>query len=443
MAVLIDLHVRPLWSDGGALDAELLAVQARDHGLDGVVVVGDDAVVALGDTQEVLHSIGVQLFTAVALQTDNGKLLCYPRGDDAWYTEAGWQALAQPDAAEGARYAARAVVQAFVERGGAVVAIPGVNGWTPEPGVCALMVLQGGETALHEVATRDAHRARVAGVGGSGCAPGEAAFGAAATLLATPAAGQDGLVEALRSSRVWPAQIGFVPDQRNQHADQRSQNSDQRSQSSDQRQPPRGADPQGPAAERGPRPERPAYGQERDRQQAHGDRPVAVDRSGQSERPAPAPRTKPKADPLERPGDNRGNRLNREEVLRALWQPPSSDDNQPMLDPVALMYGVENRKQQRRRDLPDVELDRSFNGNRARGADPNVMAMPAFEEMRNDRQTLQILFAPAEEQNDLSESVALRFALSQVKRNGDGSPMMQHHDRHGHKPARGQQRRRR
>ena len=46
---LIDLHVRPVLNEAGQQDAELLAVQARDHGLDGLAVIAQDEPVALGD----------------------------------------------------------------------------------------------------------------------------------------------------------------------------------------------------------------------------------------------------------------------------------------------------------------------------------------------------------------------------------------------------------
>ncbi len=405
MPVLIDLHVRPLWLEPGAVDSELLAVQVRDRGLDGALVVADDQPLQLGDTAGLLRETGVVLAAGVVLPTDDGAtLLCVPRTLDSWYQAAGWQSL-RP--AGGPAYPVAQIIAEFTGRGGTVIAIApeGDAPWTLPTGVCAVSVLRGGSAPIHDAAARMAHRGRVASVGGSGCEPGDAQFGRAATLLAAAVTGQEGLVDALRGGRAWPVEIGVEWTRKAQPAP-------------DSRKPvPAATAPM-------PRP--------------HGERTesefVAASRPGR-QAPEPAPRqahaknggpakNRSRYEVPERPGDNRGNRLNREEILRGLWAPAHGDDSQPNVDPVAMMYGVESRRQQRRQHYNDQDLDRTYNGNRARGADPNIMALPSFDEMRPDRQQIQVLFAPNEEKHDLEDSVALRFAMAGLRRaaeeNGHG-----------------------
>ncbi len=425
MAVLIDLHVRPLWLEPGAVDSELLAVQVRDRGLDGALVAADDQAVHLGDTAGLLQETGVLLAAGVTLPGDDGAtLLCVPRSADAWYQAAGWQSMRS---AEGNGYAAAQVIAEFTGRGGAVIAIaPDSNpAWSVPVGVAAVAVLRGAATQIHETAARMAHRARIASIGGSGCEPGDPVFGRAATLLAASVASQEGLVDALRGGRAWPIEIGVDWARKAQP----------------------GPEPRKPGQLQ------PAPAARSPMERAEGEAPGAAGRPG---RPPPeaAPRPvqgrgntvgKPRSryDVPERPGDNRGNRLNRDEVLRGLWAPTHGDDSQPHADPVAMMYGVESRRQQRRQHYNDQDLDRVYNGNRSRGADPNVMALPSYDEMRPDRQQIQVLFAPNEEKHDLEDSVALRFAMAGLRRaaeeNGNGGldrgyGKRGHH--HGHRKRR-------
>lgn len=401
VAVLIDLHVRPVWTEAGDPDIELLLVQARDHGLDGVAVAAPDAVLELPNAAEVIAATGVQLFHAVELASDCGPLLCFPRVLDAWYQGAGWRALGHRGDAE--VYAAEDVVQAFAQRGGAVVAVS--DGKALPSGVSATVLVGHGSEGRDD--DRPALAARLAGVGASGASPGQPGFGAAATVFACPPTSQESLVEGLRSGRVWPVAIGPVPVIERPAAAER------------------------PAAESAPRAaEARAPRPERESPAPQG-REAAATRDAGATREAPQPRGAAKAakkpsryDVVERPGDNRGNRLNRDEVLRTLLWVPQTEEDQPSLDPVAMMYGLDTKKQMRWRDKSDAELDRSLNGNRTKGPDPNIMAQPQFEDMRQERLQLSLLFAQTEERNDLEESIALRFALSQLRRNEDGQPVL-------------------
>lgn len=410
VAVLIDLHVRPVWTEAGDPDIELLLVQARDHGLDGVAIAAADAVLEMPGAAEVIAATGVQLFHAVELPTSSGPLLCYPRVLDAWYQSAGWRAL--PRTSEDGTYAAEEVVQAFVQRGGAVVAIPGDHA---APAGASALVLVGHGSEARGDDDRQSPSGRFAGVGASGSSPGQPGFGAAATVFACPPSGQESLVEGLRSGRMWPAAIGPVPQIERPVAVERPAVADTA---------PRA---EGRPARQG-REEREFAGRE-----AAPAREVAPPREPvQPREPPPArePRgakvvKKPsRYDVVEKPGDNRGNRLNREEVLRTLLWVPQSEEDQPALDPVAMMYGLDTKKQMRWRDKSDADLDRNLNGNRNKGPDPNIMAHPQFEDMRQERLQLSLLFAQTEERNDLEDSIALRFALSQLRRNEEGLPVL-------------------
>ena len=466
MAVLIDLHVRPLWAQPGSVDTELVAVQARDRGLDGVLIAALDAPLTFGDTTELARDTGVDLFCGVELVTDCGVLVCIPRSVDAWYTSAGWQQL-RSDAADEPRYAAARVIGEFVARGGVAIAVPQEStaegsAWSVPIGVAAVAALTGLQGRLNEGAARLAHRARIASVGGSGCEPGDSQFGRAATLFASPVSSQESLVDGLRSARAWPVEIG-VSVQRKSSLGPESR----RAAGGDKSRPDRqlealaradggegtpadrqlgGDDPPPERAGRhGPKPHPESSRAHSESGRAHSESGRAHSESGrahsesgrahsesgrahsESGRSAREPTVKPLAaakpargrhDAPERPGDNRGNRLNRDEILRGLWTPVHGDEVQPSADPVAMMYGVESRRQHRRRDYNDLDLDRTYNGNRARGSDPNIMALPSFDEMRPDRQQIQVLFAPNEEKHDLEDSVALRFALAGLRRSG-------------------------
>lgn len=397
---LIDLHVRPLLNEEGRQDIELLAVQARDHGLDGVVVVGRDAAVDLGDTVAVTEATGVRLFSGVEVESDVGPLLCFPRQIDSWFREAGWRAVAH-DVAEGQPvYRAGALVQAFAERGGAVVgaarAPDDANAASADADLTAQAGLSGlvvsgtlAQAALDDRAVTLAHASRLACVGGSAAMPGQERFGAFATLFAAPPMTQESLCEGLRSGRVWPVEIGAAVQPR--------------------------ALAQAPAR----RPERPAAVAQAEVAQEERGEEVANARQAKAERvrepkPARQEKARAKVDPYERPGDNRGNRLNREEVRRLVTTAITTDDMQPSIDPVAVMYGLENRRVMRNSNKSDAEIDR-INGNRARGPDPNVMVIPQFDELRAERQHVSLLFCQPDEDRSLEESIALRFALAHYK----------------------------
>lgn len=370
---LIDLHVRPLRTDAGDLDALHIAEQARDRGLDGVAVLALDE--PLSTLDDAAAATGVQLFVGVELPTERGLLLCYPRAADDWFRGAGWRTLAKTDGA----YASDAVVKAFSERGGAVVAMPAAD-VEPAAGVHGLLVA---ESTLDEQAVAVAQTARLACVGGSGAVVDGEHFGSVATVFASPPTGQEALVDGLRSGRAWPVEIGTPELAELTRAAQA----------------PRPA--QAPAR---------SYSETvdlRTPQRAGGRDLPATGREGPS---GPAQqRPRPKLDPQERPGDNRGNRLNRDEVRRIA--DVVLDDTQPTFDPVAVMYGLDARKVHRFAHKTDDELDR-LNGNRARGADTNVMLMPSFDELRQERQRINLLFARTEEDSQLEDSISLRFALA-------------------------------
>ena len=424
VAVLIDLHVRPVWTEAGDPDIELLLVQARDHGLDGVAIAATDAVLEMPGAAEVIAATGVQLFHAVELPTDNGPLLCYPRVLDAWYQSAGWRSL--PRTSEDGIYAAEEVVQAFVQRGGAIIAIPGDQ--AAPAGASALVLIGHGSEARGDD-DRQSPSGRFAGVGASGTSPGQAGFGAAATVFACPPSGQESLVEGLRSGRMWPAAIGPVPQIERPAASERQPAAEAPARPVEGRSGRQGADRDaGPTQGREPVQGREMAAARDAGQGAQG--AYAQAREPAPVREAPQPRgakvvKKPsRYDVVEKPGDNRGNRLNREEVLRTLLWVPQSEEDQPALDPVAMMYGLDTKKQMRWRDKSDADLDRNLNGNRNKGPDPNIMAHPQFEDMRQERLQLSLLFAQTEERNDLEDSIALRFALSQLRRNEEGLPVL-------------------
>ncbi len=385
-AVLIDMLVHPLWVAPGQLDAETLGVQARARGLDGLAVVGEDVALDLTTAQAAAASAGVHLFNGVALHTDGGRVVAYPRQVDAWFLQGGWRESAHRDEGDLRIYEAASLLPLLAAHGAVIIAFADDEDGKIPQGASGVWVLGGANgRGLAETTARQAQVQRMACVGGTDGAATEARFGTAATVFAAAPADQHALAEALQSGRCWPAEIGFVAA---------------RPAAAPARDATTAAEP------RAPRPE-PAKG---------------ADSSKAKQPKKPAGRY----DVAERPGDNRGNRLNREEVLRALWLPSApQEEAQPSADPIAIMYGLDGRKQQRYRDKSDVELDRLVNGNRAKGADPNIMAMPNFDEMRHDRVQIHLLFAPSEEQHDLEDSIALRFALSHVRRADDGTLMLQ------------------
>ncbi len=415
---LIDLHVRPTLNEFGHQDVELLAVQARDHGLDGVVVIGSDAAVELGETATISQATGVQVFTGVELATDHGLLLCYPRQIDDWFKQSGWRVLPRSEASAEASdgvYQAADIVKAFAERGGAVIGLPLINGHDPAapPAGLAGIVVTGVNVDDRTVAM--AQTARLACVGASAATPGQERFGKVATVFAAPPMTQEAMVDGLRSGRVWPAEIGAVlvvtkaqapaPAPQAQAAAPAQPQAARRQDRQDRQAAPQHAP--GPNALQPPGP------QATNGQQAFASE--AREPRARPQPPAPKPRA-PKADPFERPGDNRGNRLNQNDVRRKI---APSEDLQPSFDPVASMFGLDGRKIRHWHNKTDVELDR-INGNRNKGPDPNVMVMPAFDELRQERQHISLLFSGTHDEDHLDDSVALRFALSHFRRGDDG-----------------------
>ncbi len=385
---LIDLHVRPSLNEFGQPDVELLAVQARDQGLDGVVVVGHATPVVLGETTEISAATGVQLFSAVELNTDAGVLLCYPRCVDEWFTSSAWLA-AIGSSKERGDLLADDVIRVFSERGGAVVAVPRADAVEAGTGIASGLAVSGVLVTLPELDDRTvalAQSARLTCVGASAAGPGQARFGAAATVFAAPPMTQEALVDGLRSGRVWPAEFGEAALARYQQP---------------QAAPPR---PRQERTVRAPQPVVEATPTPADTAPRAAPQPTVAG-------PAKARPSKQrgKVDPFERPGDNRGNRFNRD-GLRRKWS-VSYEESQPSFDPVAAMYGLDGRKVLRLANKTDVELDR-INGNRNKGPDPNIMMIPSFDELRQERQHINLLFASTEEEDDLDDSVALRFAMS-------------------------------
>ena len=399
---LIDLHVRPLLDEEGRQDIELLAIQARDHGLDGIVIVGRDAAVDLGDTGAVTEATGVRVFSGVQIESDVGPLLCLPRQVDAWFRDAAWRGVAHEDSDGRTIYRAQELVQAFTERGGAVVVAArapddaeptGAREGVVQPTGLSAVVVTGtpAQTSIDDRAVQSAQDARLACVGGSASRPGEERFGAVATLFAAPPTSQENLVEGLRSGRVWPVEIGAAVQQR----------------VAAPAPPPRKAE-RPLAAEGGDAALEVAEGRGDD-----ASRQARIERVREPKAPRPE-KVRAKVDPFERPGDNRGNRLNREEVRRLVTMPVLMDDIQPTIDPVAVMYGLENRRVLRNSNKSDAEIDR-INGNRARGPDPNVMVIPQFDELRAERQHVSLLFCQPDEDRSVEDSIALRFALAHYK----------------------------
>jgi hypothetical protein len=383
---LIDLHVRPLRTESGDLDTLHIAERARDRGLDGIAVIGRDEVVATDAAAAT--ATGVEVFVGVELATDRGLLLCYPRAADDWFRGAGWRSAAQTDGV----YVADAVVKAFADRGGAVIAVPAAD-VQPAAGVHGLLVA---ESTLDEQAVDAAWGARLTCVGGSGTGVDGEHFGSVATVFASPPTGQETLVDGLRSGRAWPVEIGTPELAELTRASQAARPA---------AAPARGSNEPGRGSNEPTRGYHEAVDLRTQPRATGRDTAPAVREppTGTVQRP------RPRLDPQERPGDNRGNRLNRDEVRRIA--DIALEDGQPTFDPVAVMYGLDARKVHRFAHKTDDELDR-VNGNRARGPETNVMLMPSFDELRQERQRINLLFARTEEESQLEDSISLRFALS-------------------------------
>mgnify|MGYP007046914923 CR=1 FL=1 len=412
---LIDVYVRPTVAADGELDFQAMASRAREAGIDGLVLLGGALPVDVSGAATATEATGVRFFTGVELPTERGRVLCCPRqGDDTWYTACGWRELGEDRADGEPIYPAREVARSFNDRGGAVLLVldggVAVDAAAFDDGsglsgvILAVPAQLEGSPATHPLASTALPFA-----GGSIGEVTEAGFGRVATLFAAPPASQAALVDALRSGRVWPVEIGdqvaVVAEPANEDVAAASD------------------DPGSPVvAERAGRADRAGRGD----RGARSDGPDGAERADQSAQSAQAKgpdkptrgeeRKGKKKDQrarlkeVERPGDNRGNRLDARMLHHQVYTP--FDETQPDYDPIARLYGIDSRKSDRLRNLSDAELDR-IAGNRARGSDPNVMALPDFTELRAEREHVGLLVATIEEPKErLSDSMAFRFALT-------------------------------
>lgn len=407
VSALIDLHVRPVLTADGRADLDLLAVQARDKGLDGIVIAADNGAMDWASAAAVSEATGVALFRGLSIPTEGGTLVAIPAGTG--------DELAEFVASEpGTLPAAAAIATALAGKGAAVLWRGGLPLPTGAHGVFALV--GDDEPALDPGAVQAAYSQRMSCVAGSAAQPGEPRFGAVATAFASPPANQSQLAEALRGSRCFPVELGcpWMQPGPGREAGRFPMVTDRQ----------RAPRPEREVESQGPQTDRAARQAERDAERAARAaakaEALAAQKAAKAEAKAqrdaqrqPATKGGRYRDALERPGDNRGNRLQREELMRILM-PPQSEDEQPNLDPLAAVYGLDSKKTLRLANKSDYELDK-INGNRAKGHDPNVMYMPTFDELRTDRQSVTVLFAHTEEQYRLEDSIALRFALSHFR----------------------------
>ena len=357
-ATLIDMHVR---QDGDAQDPIDIADwsgKAKEAGIDGIAVIGQDA-----PPQWTGERNGVAVYAGVEVDTDVGRLLCYPRQVDEWFSEGGWQNVGKTGEEGEQVYVGAELVSAFSERGGVIVVAQPYDrdlnhpctedAFSKQAGLSAVVVTSSPRhTTSNERAAAAASAAKLPGVGGSASQPGADRFGTVATLFMKAPRDQRGLVDGLKAGRVWPVEIGPEP-QSARKADGKKKRDDNKSE---------------------------ARGKKK--------------RRGRD--------------------DDRGNRLD----LKLTSHKPVDnqyDRSQPDADPIAKLYGVDGRKANkldRYAHLSDDELDR-INGNRARGSDPNVMVSPDFRELRAERQHVNLLLRTIE-RNDHSDSIALRFAFKAI-----------------------------
>ncbi len=323
------------------------------------------------NAEEVSKNTGVRLFAGVELDTEVGRVLCLPGEPDDWYQGNSWRELA--NGSEPGSYASAALVESFGARGGAVLVAQPFDRDLEHPcteaafaatsGLVAVIVASNPHHAMsNERAVSAARSAKLACVAGSAAAPGAETFGKVATVFSTPPISQTVLIEALRKGRVWPAELGYrTGADRSKGKNTSHASSEHKAQNS-----------RGKGREQGKRGRR-----------RRGD------------------------------DDNRGNRLdvNRNDGP----QYNHFDDRQPDFDPIARLYGRDSRKDNptgHLAHLSDEELDR-VNGNRNRGADPNVMTRPDFSELRAERHHIGLLMKTIDpHRHNQSDSIAMRFALS-------------------------------
>ena len=361
-AALIDLHVRA--NQEGPLDATNLLTAAAARGLDGVLVVGDHVAPQLTELEE--GAPAVQLYAAVEVDTELGRLVCVPATLDEWFNGNGWNELPKGEAG----FEGDAVVAAFNERGGTVfVAQPydrdlkhncAEDAFIGHEGLSAVVVTSSPRhTTSNERAAAAAIAAKLPGAGGSASAPEGARFGSVATLFPKAPLNQGGLITGLKSGRFWPVEITNSGRAKQSEAKARKV-------------------------------------KERATQETA--------KSARSEKKGKRGR--------KNKDDNRGNQLDLVRVTRPVNNP--FDNRQPDLDPIARMYGLHDRRDQRNVGRTDDELDRA-NGNRARGPDGNIMRAPDFRELRAERQHVNLLLQAIDTQRQRDrDSIALRFAVSSL-----------------------------
>jgi hypothetical protein len=387
-ATLIDLHVRSESAAETPLNIADWTRRAKEAGLDGIAVIGNDKAPEWSGSPE-----GAVVYAGVEVDTDVGRLLCYPREVDEWFTGGGWQATEKANGGGPEVYVGKALVSAFAERGGVViVAQPfdrdldhpcGEGAFQEQTGLAAVVVTSSPRhTTSNERAAAAASAAKLPGVGGSASHPEGGRFGAVATLLMRPAPDQKALVEVLKAGRVWPVEI---------------------------------ASPQPARSKPESKSDRKA-----EKQEARGRR---TKKRGKSD-------------------DDRGNRI---DLALTSHKPIDNhyDRSQPDVDPIAQLYGVDGRKAQRLdryAHLSDSELDR-LNGNRSRGNDTNVMPPPDFRVMRAERQHVNLLLRTIE-RNDRDDSIALRFAFKALS-NASPEALAEVEERHERDARQTAQRRRR
>lgn len=377
---LIDLHVR---AGDGALDPKALSDAARSQGLDGLLLVGPDAAPQLPEGA----SNGVLFFVGAELDTDIGRLLCVPSTEDDWFKEAGWRSL-RSDA--DAPYPAAAVAEAFSSRGGAVIVAQPFDRdldhealeeqFVGTKNLSAVVVSSSPRhTTSNERAVTSAKAAGLPAVAGSATGPGGERFGGVATIFAEPPTDQASLCAALRSGRLWPAEL--VPARESRGSADAGDEADD------------GDDESQAAA--APTPNERAARPEREKKTRTSEKKSNRGKSSDRE-------------------DNRGNRLDPAVLRRPHYNP--WDNRQPDFDPIAKLYGLADRQRADRwAGRSDEDLDR-INGNRTRGNDPNVMAAPDFRELRAERQHVGLLLETIEYHDEMRDSVALRFAVHALER---------------------------
>lgn len=397
---LIDLHVR--LADGRSTAPADLAAAALEAGLDGLLVVGRDLAppIACGEAD------GVALFCGVEIDSDVGRLVCVPAVDDDWFRNAGWRALHDGESG----YASAAIVSAFAERGGAVLVAQPFDrdldhpaceeAFTATPGFAGVIVTSSPRhSTSNDRALVAARGAGLPGVGGSASGPGDERFGGVATVFAEPPVDQATLAAALRSGRLWPAEIVALPPALEDGDDE----------GDDEGEAPVAAANGNVATTTSVRKAERATARSGNRKE--GAEPAAPRKA---DKPEKAERANTRQRKTERE-DNRGNRLD-----PALLRKPAAnafDERQPEMDPIARLYGHGDRRPEGRLShLSDAELDR-INGNRARGPDPNVMVSFDFREMRAERAHVNLLLEViAGQTNDERDSLALRFAMNALQR---------------------------